>query len=157
MEVTDTWCRDTHPLDFTQGTDGEFPPSAGVYTSPTVAIAHNDQRNLFRDGDTASDSLYTAAATGSPVGSSGDFGADVSVCGYSVGAPTAPRGSETAVAAAQDGTAASKRLEITPSEGNSFISAVHVLAPSPDWFTVVRDVNSYESGCWIQFGIWVRA
>ena len=152
IEVTDTWCRETHPFDFTQGIDGEFPPSAGAHTSPTVVIAHNDQYNLFHDGDIASDSLCTVATTGSPAGLSGDLDADVNVYGYSVGVPIASCGSETAVAAAQDGTTASQYLEITLSEGNSYISAVHMLAPSPDWFTAVREVNLCENGYWIQFG-----
>lgn len=122
------WSSSTHPTNF----------PAGAHFSPFIGLSHPSSTSLFTLGSLASPGIKNMAETGgtSPLNneilslvSSGQAG--VLITGSGIGTP------------------ASTNSVVQINSNTPYVSLVTMIAPSPDWFIGVRDVNLIENGEWV--------
>ena len=129
LTFTATWSAQTHPTD--------FPTSP--HFSGLIGMTHNSNVMLFTEGETASDGIKNMAEIGSknPLQSEiQDFitnGTGNSLIdGGGIG--TSP---------------GEVSLEFDIASSHPLVSVVSMLAPSPDWFIAVSNINLLESNEWV--------
>jgi hypothetical protein len=129
LTFTATWSAQTHPTD--------FPTSP--HFSGLIGMTHNSNAMLFAEGQIASDGIKDMAERGikNPLQSEiQDFisngTADTLISGGVIG--TSP---------------GEVNLEFDITSSHPLVSVVSMLAPSPDWFIAVSNINLLENNEWV--------
>ena len=124
-----TWSAATHPADF---------PARAHFTGP-IGATHNSNYRLFEEGGAATEGLRRVAESGMDSPLDQEIGAaikDGSAGALIVGNTLYQLPDRTSV-------------EFTIDERHPLVSLVTMIAPSPDWFTGVADVNLLDGGQWV--------
>ena len=124
-----TWSVQTHP--------NEFPASA--HFSGLIGMAHNENAVLFTNGEIASDGIKNMAETGNKNPLEAEIQNLIT--------------NETASTLISGGGIGSSpgevSLEFDVIVSHTRISIVSMLAPSPDWFIAVTNINLIENNEWV--------
>ena len=124
-----TWSAQTHP--------NEFPASA--HFSGLIGMTHNGNAMLFAKGETASDGIKNMAETGSKNPLEAEIQNFISNgTGF------------TLISGGGIGSSPGEvSLEFDIIISHSLVSVVSMLAPSPDWFIAVSNINLIENNAWV--------
>ena len=123
------WSSQTHPT--------EFPNNP--HFSGLIGLTHTDDVALFEAGTLASDGIVSMAETGSK-----------SPLLTEIQAVIDSGQGETTLSGDGVGTSPGMvTLEFDISDSFSLVSLTTMIAPSPDWFVAVKDLNLLENGSWI--------
>ena len=120
------WSTDTHP--------NTLP--LGAHVSPIVVVAHTNENSLFVSDTIATDGIEIMAEIGATKVLTDEIENDPSILGPVIGTRIDVPGSNT--------------LEIELDQDHSLLSAVSMLAPSPDWFVGTNSVELFEDGQWLE-------
>jgi len=124
-----TWSPQTHP--------NEFPASA--HFSGLIGMAHNTNAMLFANGELASDGIKNMAETGSKNPLETEIQNFIS--------------NETSFNLISGGGIGSSpgedSLEFDIIISHSLVSVVSMLAPSPDWFIAVSNIDLFDNDGWV--------
>ena len=130
VKFTGMWNATTHPTDF----------PVGAHFSKMFVTTHNNTSVLFEIDSLASPAVEEMAETGETVLLMSDFDAHITnnrAHAYMVGVDITSEGEDVVI------------IEATPEF--SLLSFVSMIAPSPDWFVGVEDVNLINSNNeWIE-------
>jgi len=129
LTFTATWSAQTHPND--------FPPSP--HFSGLIGMTHNGNTMLFTKGVIASDGIKNMAEIGSknPLQTEiQDFISNGTSNTLISGGGVNPSPGEVS-------------LEFDIASSHSMVSVVSMLAPSPDWFIAVSNINLLENNEWV--------
>ena len=125
VEYNVTWSNDSHP---------ETLPS-GAHVSPIVLTVHKTRDSLFEPDHLATAGIEIMAETGATATLVDELSQNEAtlepVIGQVINAP------------------GSNNLEIKANQDYRFLSAVSMLAPSPDWFVAVNNVELFKDGQWL--------
>lgn len=124
-----TWSAATHPVD--------FPPNP--HFSGLIGGTHNQLVEFWAPGALASAGIEAMAETGSksPLDSevqAAIVGGDAGTLVSGGGIPVSP------------GTVS---VQLTVTQEHSKVTVVSMIAPSPDWFVGVRNLELFENGDWV--------
>jgi len=124
-----TWSAATHPVD--------FPPNP--HFSGLIGGTHNDQVGFWLPGALASAGIEAMAELGakSPLDSEVQTAINAGTAGSLIsggGIPVSP---------------GSVSVSFTVTQTHSRITVVSMIAPSPDWFVGVHDLELFENGEWV--------
>lgn len=119
-----TWDASTHPT--------TLPPNSHV--SPPVVVTHGEVGDLFVRGAAASAGIERMAETGATSQLRFEMANDPTVSSVQTGSSLFGSGE--------------RRFEVTVTTEAALASLVTMLAPSPDWFVGVRDVDLFAGGSW---------
>ena len=125
-----TWSQATHPTD--------FPPNP--HFSGLIGASHGPAVRLWEEGGTATPGIKNMAETGAKSPLDGEIDSlinDGSACVIISGGGINPSPGVVTV-------------ELTVSQDCPVVSAVSMIAPSPDWFVGVSGLSLYENGAWIE-------
>ena len=125
ITIISEWTAFSHPT--TRPSNSHF--------SPTVLINHGSPGDLFVVGALASPGIERMAETGATGTLRAELAADGSVSDVGTGSSIFGIGENT--------------FEVTAARGDELISLVAMIAPSPDWFVGVRDVDLLGAGGWV--------
>lgn len=124
VEFDATWSAATHPTAYPRG----------AHFSPLIGATHDASVSLWQPGGMASSGIEQMAETGGTsilrrvIG--GLAGADQILSGSAIGSPQ------------------STTFEFNLDAEHSLVSLVTMVAPSPDWFVGVHDLDLRPSGRW---------
>ena len=121
-----SWSEATHP---------DTLPS-GAHVSPIVVVAHAAETDLFVAGQAATDGIEMMAETGATQVLLDEINADNLMLNSAVGVRLDAPGSTV--------------LQLAFDQGHPRLSAVSMLAPSPDWFVAVDQIALFENGAWLE-------
>ena len=124
-----TWSVQTHP--------NEFP--ANAHFSDLIGLTHNGNAMLFTNGEIASDGIKNMAETGSKNPLEAEIQNFISNgTGF------------TLISGGGIGSSPGEvNLEFDIIISHSLVSVVSMLAPSPDWFIAVSDIDLFENDGWV--------
>ena len=124
-----TWSAQTHP--------SAFPPNA--HFSPLIGGTHHAGYSLWAPGALASPGVETMAETGATGGIAVEVNAAISAgtAGELIVGPDVPISPGVAV------------TTFSVTDVHSLVSLTTMIAPSPDWFVGVHDVDLFAGGAWI--------
>jgi Spondin_N len=134
VKFTRVWSENTHPFEY---------PEAGVLTGPhfsgLIGASHNGAWSLYKEGAKPTKGLEKLAEEGkhSP------FDDEINAA---IGAGKAGALFETGPIRDTNG---SETTEVTLTNKFPMISAVAMIAPSPDWFAGAANINLMENGKWV--------
>lgn len=130
IEFQSTWTAESHPL--------EYPSNA--HHSGIVGAAHSDGYRLFSDAANATPGLEALAERGahSPLDAEINqaIAKGAAIALFESGPLFGPPGTLTAT--------------FTTDEAHPFVSAVAMIAPSPDWFTGIDNLPLKHDGEWVE-------
>ena len=130
LDLNLAWEEKTYPVSFPQN----------PHFSRLIGATHNSRYALFGDGRTASSGLALVATNGR-----------TSVLKAEIAeAMRRKRAAEPFEAGGLAAGVGTLSIEFSATEAHPFVSAVTMLAPSPDWFTGVADAPLRENGAWIE-------
>jgi len=124
-----TWSAQTHPND--------FPPSP--HFSGLIGMTHNSNAMLFSEGNIASDGIKNMAEIGSKNLLQTEIQNFISNGTGSIlisGGGVSPSPGEVSI-------------EFDIASSHTMVSVVSMLAPSPDWFIAVSNINLLENNEWV--------
>lgn len=124
-----TWSAQTHP--------NEFPPSA--HFSGLIGMTHNSNIMLFSKGELASTGIKNMAETGSKNPLETEIQTFI----------TNGTGSNLISGAGIGSSPGEVGLELDITSTHSLVSVVSMIAPSPDWFIAVSNINLIENNEWV--------
>lgn len=123
------WSSATHPTDF---------PS-GPHFSGLIGMTHNGDVKLFATEKKATPGIKNMAEVGSKSPLSNEIDAWIS-----------EKKAKSRISGGGIGRSpGSVNVEFTIEKSHSLVSVVSMIAPSPDWFIAVRDVELYEEDKWV--------
>ena len=125
------WSRTTHPF--------EFPSDARW--SPVVGLTHNENASLFETGEIATQGIVNMSQTGSRDPLNDEIDVMIALGGgeFRVNAQTRVNPSPDTI---------TTTFEVSSS--HPYLSLVSMIAPSPDWFVALRNLNLFENGAWVE-------
>ena len=129
LTFTGTWSAQTHP--------NEFPASA--HFSGLIGMTHNENVMLFSKGELASDGIKNMAETG------GKNPLEMEIQSFISNGT----GSILISGGGINSSPGDVNLEFNIVSTHSFVSVVSMLAPSPDWFIAVSNINLIENNEWV--------
>ncbi|MEM6792630.1 MAG: spondin domain-containing protein [Acidobacteriota bacterium] len=125
-----TWSAPTHPVD--------FPPDP--HFSPLIGGTHNDQVVYWQGGMLASPGVRVVAETGA----TGTFRSEIL---QQISAGT----TDAVVSGGPIGTSPGRATaNFTIDLDHPLLTAITMIAPSPDWFVGVHGLPLFENGSWIE-------
>lgn len=124
-----TWSAQTHP--------NEFPASA--HFSGLIGMTHNGNAMLFDNGEIASDGIKNMAETGNKNPLQAEIQSFIS----------AGTGNTLIDGGGIGSSPGEVSLEFDIVSSHSLASIVSMLAPSPDWFIAVSNINLIENAEWV--------
>jgi hypothetical protein len=124
-----TWSALTHPI--------EFP--ANAHFSGLIGMTHNGNVMLFENGEVASDGIKNMAETGSKNPLQAEIQSFISSGTGNVLISGGGIGSSPGEVS----------LEFDVIISHTLVSVVSMLAPSPDWFIAVSNINLIENAEWV--------
>jgi Spondin_N len=130
------WTKANHPTDYPEGS--ALNPSSAHF-SGVIGVAHNPNYGIFKEGGTATEGLMLLSHKGSHSPLDSEIKA-------AMAAGNADRVFETGVFL--DVTAA-KTATFEVSDKFPLVSLVAMIAPSPDWFVGVANLDLKENGKWV--------
>jgi len=131
-----TWSAQTHPT--------EFPPTA--HFSGLIGMTHNSSVMLFSKGELASEGIKNMAETGGKNPLEAEIQAFI----------TSGTGSKLISGAGINSSPGEVSLEFDITSTHSLVSVVSMLAPSPDWFIAVSNINLIQNNEWVNKTITVE-
>lgn len=120
------WSGTTHP--------GTLPPNSHI--SPPVVVGHGRTGDLFASGTLASPGMEAMAERGATDTLRDELAANPTVSSVQVGSSLFGAGSQTYTVVADRSS-------------GDLVSLVTMLAPSPDWFVGVADVDLFADDAWV--------
>ena len=126
IEYNVPWSTSTHP--------DTLPP--GPHVSPIVVVAHMNENDLFTSGTVATDGIEIMAEIGATPVLASEIGDNASILSSAIGTRIDVPGSNN--------------LELELDQDHSLLSAVSMLAPSPDWFVAIDNVELFKDGQWLE-------
>lgn len=113
---------------------------AGRHFSPPVGMTHNDQVELWQSSGIATAGFKVMAETGdtAPLATEVESFKQKSFAEHVI--------LGTGISSSMD----SSDLNFSVSQSHPMVSIVSMLAPSPDWFVGVKNLNLFENGSWKQ-------
>src|SRR5205823_4872280 len=132
LKFQGTWTADTHPVDYPKGGTLSL---GGAHFSGLIGAPHNDKYFIFQKGGTATPGLELLSHKGSKspldeeIKASGNAG-EIFDTGVFLDV-TSP-----------------KNVTFEVSDRFPLVSVVAMIAPSPDWFVGVNDLDLKENGNW---------
>lgn len=126
VEYDVPWSIETHPQTL----------PAGAHVSPIVIVSHMNKNDLFASDTSATDGIEVMAETGA-----------TEILLAEISANTSILNSVTGTRIDAPGTNA---LEIKLDQDYSRLSAVSMLAPSPDWFVAINGLELFSEGRWVE-------
>ena len=125
------WSGLTHPVDY---------PSDARW-SPAVGMTHNAETSFFLPGTVASQGIVNMSQTGSrdPLNDEIDRFISSGGAGFRINATTRVNPSPDTVS-----------FQFDINSAHPMISLVSMIAPSPDWFVALKDLNLFENGEWAE-------
>lgn len=124
------WNSTDHPIDF---------PGGSAHFSPLVGNTHNIAGQIWDVGGIATNGIEQMAETGG-----------TSMLNAEIDTELNSGGTESRVNGAGAGNVDSIEIEMTVSNSHPLFSMVTMIAPSPDWFVGVHDLDLRENGVWRQ-------
>jgi len=131
-----TWSSQTHPADF---------PGTSAHFSGLIGLTHAADISLFEIGQMASPGIVNMAETGgkSPLTSEIDAiiasgGGYAQINGGGIGV-----------------SPSSVSVEFDIAASHPLASVTTMIAPSPDWFVGVKNLNLFENGDWVNKSVTV--
>ncbi len=124
-----TWSNKTHPTD--------FPP--GAHFSGLIGVTHNAAVSLWKQGKISSKGIELMAETGQK----NDLLTEINKA-------IAQENAEFVISGSGPLSPGSYEMDFSISPSHSLVTLVSMLAPSPDWFVGVRNVNLYENNAWVE-------
>ena len=125
VTVISDWTSSSHPM--TRPSNSHF--------SPSVVAVHGQPGRLFEPGRAASPGIEQMAEVGATSTLRNELNADDLVTEVRVGSSIFGAGKNT--------------FEVRAAQLDNYLSVVTMLAPSPDWFSGVRDVELFVDGAWV--------
>ena len=122
-----TWSDASHPFDFPDGRD---------HFSSAVGMVHQEGAQIFNTGDLASEGIEDMAENGE----NGALATEVDELVEEGSALSYFSGGGLSNGQAE------RTFEIEVNTDYPFVTIVSMIAPSPDWFVAVRDVNLFVDG-----------
>ncbi|MFT4969416.1 MAG: hypothetical protein ACI9O4_001163 [Chitinophagales bacterium] len=129
VEFVSTWSASSHPTDF---------PS-GAHFSPFVAVSHLSSSRLFIEGLSASEGLRNVAETGNTdkINEELEFFVNTG------------EGLDVIQGNRFDSPGNSSKIQLGLREGYHYVTAVSMIAPSPDWFvSATTSLQDQTDGLW---------
>ena len=123
------WTEQSHPLD--------YPGANSAHFSPLIGNTHSIAGQIWKAAGIASDGIERMAETGS-----------TSILSSEINNEINKGGTESRVNGSGAGSTSSVSIEITVSNSHPLFSLVTMIAPSPDWFVGVHDLDLRENGLW---------
>ena len=116
-----TWSKNTHPTDF----------PANPHFSGLIGMTHNMQTSLFKIGSLASQGIKEMAEKGnkSPLSQEIETKINAGTAGQLISG------------AGISESPSSVNLNFNINRSHSFVSIVSMIAPSPDWFIAIENIN----------------
>lgn len=134
VEFTPLWTKDNFPFEYPDNSLIHKPHFSGL-----IGTAHNASFHLFLDGQMPSPGLERLSEQGKHDPLDAEINAAIAA-----GNALALAESEPLKDFSQTATA-----EVTVDDAHPMVSLVAMIAPSPDWFAAVSDVNLMENGAWV--------
>ncbi len=124
------WSAATHPVDF----------PVNPHFSGLIGMTHNMETELFVRGGMATTGIENMAETGSKTALINEINTKIS------------QGSAQSVVSGGGigNSPGSVFQDFTLTNTHPFVSIVTMIAPSPDWFVAVKDVNLFQNGNWVE-------
>jgi hypothetical protein len=121
--------------------DIDFPTGfpSNPHFSPIIGATHNDQDNLWHSGDTTSAGIESMAETG-----------NVSIYNQELEQKRTEGNVENIFTGTSTDSPGRSSLQFKVNANFPIVSAVSMLASSPDWFIGIHNVNLYENNQWIE-------
>lgn len=129
LTFTAFWSEETHPVDF---------PS-NPHFSGLIGMVHNEEASLFREGEFASEGIKEMAEKGKKEPLDQEIGNLVA----NNKALHLISGNFLSLSPGEI------KHEFEVSESHSLVSMVSMIAPSPDWFVAVTNVQLIENNEWV--------
>jgi hypothetical protein len=120
--------------------ESDFPTGfpSNPHFSPIIGATHNDQDYLWRTGEPATDGIEEVAETGA----TGTYNSELAQKKTEGNVDNIFIGSRV-----DSPGATSFRFKVNTV--SPYVSAISMIAPSPDWFIGIRDVNLYIGNSWV--------
>lgn len=132
--VKGTWTAATHPVDY---------PAAGAITGPhfsgLIGAPHNMRYTLFREGMMPTPGLERLSEEGKHAPLDEEIRAAI----------TAGNATALVESGPLRNFAESLVVTVMVDSAHPMVSLVAMIAPSPDWFAGIADVNLMENGDWV--------
>ncbi len=126
-----TWSSDTHPNDSFPG-DPHF--------SPLVGALHNSDYSMWKEGEKASAGIKQMAETGATTSLKSEIEGKVSEGSVD----------QFLVASGPFDSPGNTSISFTAGDPCSLLSLTSMIAPSPDWFVGIADLDLYEGDSWLE-------
>ncbi|MEX0290724.1 MAG: spondin domain-containing protein [Flavobacteriaceae bacterium] len=123
------WSATNHPTDF----------PAGDHFSPAIGMVHKQGAVFFEEGELASEGVEIMAETGGTDELSSEIDALVS----------SDMAAETIVGEGLASGFSEATFQITVTDDFPLVTLVSMIAPSPDWFVAVENVNLLDNGVFV--------
>ena len=123
------WSTSTHP--------GAYPVNA--HYSGLIGMTHNSSIKLFELGELASPGIISMA----------EFGAKSSLITEVNAAINAGTGQNLISGGGLGTSPGNVSVEVDITQTHPLVSITSMIAPSPDWFVGVRDINLLTNGAWV--------
>lgn len=107
--------------------------------SPVVGATHNDQDFLWRTGEPSTKGVKVVAETGAPT----IYKAELEV-------KKVEGNVENIFQSSRIDSPGETSFEFKVNTSHPYVSAITMIAPSPDWFVGIRDINLYANNEWIE-------
>lgn len=134
IKFTRTWTEKTHPVEY---------PEAGLVTGPhfsgLIGATHNGAYRIFKEGMKPTRGLEKLAEEGKHSPLDDEIKAQIA----------AGKAGELFETGPIRDAAKMETVEVTVTKKFPLVSAVAMIAPSPDWFAGAMDVNLMENGKWV--------
>jgi len=134
VEFTPLWTKDNFPFEYPDTSLIHKPHFSGL-----IGTAHNASYHLFLDGQMPTPGLERLSEEGKHDPLSAEINAAIGA-----GNALALTESDPLKDFSQTATA-----EVTVDDAHPMVSLVAMIAPSPDWFAGVSDVNLRDNGSWV--------
>ena len=130
VEVTPLWTKDNFPLEY---------PAAKAHFSGLIGTAHDSDYRIVRDGQPPSPGLERLSEMGKHDPLDAEIKAAIAAGDALALTESAPLKDFSKTATA----------EVMVDDAHQWVTLVAMIAPSPDWFAAVTDVNLLENGAWV--------
>ena len=134
VELTPLWTRDNFPFEYPDTSLIHKPHFSGL-----IGTAHNGGYHLFTDGQMPTPGLERLSEEGKHAPLDAEINSAIAA-----GNALALTESDPLKDFSQTAT-----TEVTVDDAHPMVSLVAMIAPSPDWFAAVSDVNLMENGSWV--------
>ena len=132
--VKSTWTKENHPFEYPSAN-----PISGPHFSGVIGAAHNASYSIFAEGTSPTPGLERLSEQGKhdPL--------DAEINAATAAGTAGPLFETGPLREFTDSLVGTVRVD----SAHPMVSLVMMVAPSPDWFTGVSNVNMMENGMWV--------